>query len=257
MNHNRTASGSKLSEILADANYLRERRVPRPGDVNFLAFADLLRAVEQFAGTVQGRLFDYGCGGAPYRDLFLRCAEYVRADVSAGPEIDRVLEADGRTAEADAAYDVVFSAQVLEHLPDPDAYLRECHRILRPGGRLFVSTHGMFQEHGCPFDYRRWTAAGLEAVVRAAGFEVVSSGKLTTELRGLIQLQHHFVDHLRAPGRPFWHYPLALARKGYQALLIAPLNWMGEQFPDQGLVPGDQPCSLYVGVCVEARKPAG
>lgn len=36
--------------------------------------------------------------------------------------------------------DVVANLQVIEHLWDQPGFLRECHRVLRPGGRLLVTT---------------------------------------------------------------------------------------------------------------------
>ena len=79
--------------------------------------------------------FDYGCGAAPYRGFFRDCTEYIGADVTPGPNVDRQLDADGLTEEPSGSYDSLLSTQVLEHVKDPEAYVRECHRILRPGGR--------------------------------------------------------------------------------------------------------------------------
>ena len=39
-----------------------------------------------------------------------------------------------------AAFDLVFSHSVIEHVASAEAYLRECHRVLRPGGVLYLST---------------------------------------------------------------------------------------------------------------------
>lgn len=40
----------------------------------------------------------------------------------------------------DESFDVVLSFQVIEHVSDDDAYLREAHRLLKPGGTLVVIT---------------------------------------------------------------------------------------------------------------------
>ncbi len=39
---------------------------------------------------------------------------------------------------ADASFDMVMAAHVLEHLPQPDRALKEMVRVLKPGGRLFI-----------------------------------------------------------------------------------------------------------------------
>lgn len=53
---------------------------------------------------------------------------FVMADVTAGvPETER-----GR-------YELVVAGEVLEHVPDADAFLRGCRELLRPGGRLCVT----------------------------------------------------------------------------------------------------------------------
>src|SRR4029453_16107982 len=41
---------------------------------------------------------------------------------------------------AAGSFDLVFSHSVIEHVTSAEEYLRECHRVLRPGGVLYLST---------------------------------------------------------------------------------------------------------------------
>ncbi|MFO7709661.1 MAG: class I SAM-dependent methyltransferase [Desulfobacterales bacterium] len=55
-------------------------------------------------------------------------ARYIRHDVSTGLPFP------------DATFDVVHSSELIEHLLDTESFLQECLRVLKPGGRLVVST---------------------------------------------------------------------------------------------------------------------
>lgn len=120
----------------------------------------------------QARILDYGCADAPYRDFFARDADYVGADLPGNPYASIDLNPDATVPAEDGSFDVVLSTQVLEHVSDPSLYLSECFRVLCPGGRLLLSTHGVFVYHPDPVDYWRWTCAGLRRVVNDAGFEI-------------------------------------------------------------------------------------
>jgi SAM-dependent methyltransferase len=246
---------AELGSRLADDGYLRERIQPRFWDLYYLAFTDLLRIIAEFGEHVEGRLFDYGCGGAPYRALFRKCAEYVGADVTPGPNVDCVLTSQGLSREMSASYDALLSTQVLEHVPDPDAYLSECRRLLKSGGQALITTHGMFVEHACPHDYQRWTARGLELLLEKHGFEVLRLCKWTTEMRGAIQLMHVLNARLRCKDRPILHALMGVVRLVYTGLGIPLGNLVGKLLARQGVVPGSAKSSVYVGVSAWVRKP--
>jgi len=244
-----------ISVTLAAKDYVQLRTQAGWRDINYLQLTDLYRLLVRMAPSFRGDVFDYGCGGAPYRALFKNCRQYVAADVTPGPAVNKLLGADGLTGEPEAHYDGVLSTQVLEHVPDAVRYLRECHRILRPGGKLLVTTHGFVEEHGCPYDFRRWTNRGLEVDVTSAGFRVEESGKLTTEVRAVCQLAHQLMLHLRCDGRPLVHYPLAVVRRLYFLLAMPVLNCFARGFEHQGLASATSDLTLYTGVFVLATKP--
>lgn len=239
---------------LAGQDYIRQRLRPRLRDTNYLHLKDLAEKVQLIASETAGEVFDYGCGGAPYRSFFSHCKRYVGADIQPSPAVDRILREDGTTGEPDCSYDLVLSTQVLEHVERPEAYLCECHRILRPGGQLILTTHGMFEEHGRPYDFHRWTSRGLENLLSRARFQIAESCKLTTELRAFVQLNNQMILHFRCPERPLLHIFLAIIRKLYGTAGVPCLNWFAEQFPHQAVVPGSDAASLYVCVYIRAEK---
>ena len=247
-----------LGVQLAEARYVRIRQRPRRRDGDYIGLCDVQQVIWAAAADFRGDVYDYGCGGAPYVDLFRHCRSYVKADVVPGPAVDRLLGPDGLTGEAEEMFDGVFSAQVLEHVPEPLAYLRECLRILRPGGELLLTTHGFYPEHGCPHDYHRWTAEGIVRAVRSAGFEVVKAGRLSTGVRGAVQLMHHCVWGLRPPPGSAWGLALGCFRKAYGWLGVPLLNWLADGFRSQAEAPasGEGESAVYIGLYVRARKPA-
>jgi SAM-dependent methyltransferase len=74
--------------------------------------------------------------------------------------------------------DVVANFQVLEHLWDQDGFLAECFRVLRPGGRLLVTTPNRItftpdsDTPLNPYHTRELSASELDVLLRRAGFAV-------------------------------------------------------------------------------------
>lgn len=135
-------------------------------------------------------MLDYGCADMPYRDFFGSDIEYVGADLAGNDQAALHLLPDGTVPADDASFDAVLSTQVLEHVQDPRLYLSECFRALRPGGRMLLSTHGVFPYHPDPVDLWRWTCEGLRREVHGAGFEIIRfEGVIGMAATGLQLLQ--------------------------------------------------------------------
>ncbi len=170
----------------------RQKRNPRmPGQTKSRIFrptyvsgrllhARMAKAFARIASDcgVNFTVVDAGCGRQPYRALAeFFGASYVGIDVagsiSAGyapPDSLRIRE-DGTWPLDDGSADIAMSTQVLEHVGDVGGYLREARRVLKPGGRLLLSTHGAMILHDQQ-DFWRWTHKGLARLLAAHGFRV-------------------------------------------------------------------------------------
>jgi 2-polyprenyl-3-methyl-5-hydroxy-6-metoxy-1,4-benzoquinol methylase len=82
--------------------------------------------------------------------------------------LGRVVWREGDIQNIDApeaSFDTVFSCETIEHVPDPRRALAELRRVLRPGGRLFLTTPNYLGTMGLYRGYlrcrgRRFTEAG-------------------------------------------------------------------------------------------------
>jgi SAM-dependent methyltransferase len=107
------------------------------------------RLAEISAQTSVGRLCDVGCAGGQFLDLAKEAGWDVFGIELNPPAVQRARSTgstvvEGRLEELEdlpwGRFDVVSSWDVLEHTPDPAPFVRRLHRLLRPGGRLFVTT---------------------------------------------------------------------------------------------------------------------
>ena len=164
--------------------------------------ADGARLAEWFAslrGGRPGRLLEIGCAAgatleaAAARGWSVFGVEY-SADAATEARAHGVPVHVGGLADArlpNGSYDVVFMGDVLEHVPDPMATLREVHRVLAPGGALALrgpmATHSLARRLGLavlrgrpltlaepPYHLWEFEPASLQALVRGAGLTLES-----------------------------------------------------------------------------------
>lgn len=81
------------------------------------------------------------------RDLFVE-SDYVGVDIMSGPNVD-VVSPIHEVPLADASFDTVVSAEMLEHDPYWSQSLQRMYALLKPGGLLVLSAAGLGRlEHG-------------------------------------------------------------------------------------------------------------
>ena len=126
-------------------------------------------------------ILDFGAGDGTFVERFLRdgvvveCVEPDASNQSALRALVPVVETNTRGLAAER-YAFVYTINVFEHLRELDHCLAEIHRVLRPGGRLFVFVPA-FDILWTSLDdevkhVQRFTSRSLSANLEEAGFAV-------------------------------------------------------------------------------------
>lgn len=97
-------------------------------------YANQRARLARFGVGPSSSILDYGCGGGGFLS-FLRQAGFEDAH---GYDAYHPDHADPAVLER--RYDCVLTQDVIEHVPDPHALVETLHRLVRPGGLVFIGT---------------------------------------------------------------------------------------------------------------------
>ena len=170
--------------------------------------------------NVSGRMLDVGAGQAPWKGLLPVAAEYFGVDVyDAGnfgmSRRDEIVFYDGVTLPFEVAeFDNAMCIEVLEHVPDPVAFLREVGRVLKPGALMLLTVPWAARIHHVPHDYHRFTRFRLEALLEESGFDAISlterGDDVAVVANKIIMIQLRLLKPNGNPIALLWRWPLAL-----------------------------------------------
>lgn len=182
-------------------------------------------------------LIDIGAGRASFRSITKgRFAAAIGVDFYPYECVDVIADLTQFLPLIDQSGDIAVATNVLEHLPKPRILLRECYRILKPGGYIIGTVPFLISVHQEPYDFLRYTRYMLELMLHQAGFSRVSVEPLGTPLEVYATMQRLFFDdalasvaHNHKAGLSFDKATIRVARKAENLLLsvlrrITPLS---------------------------------
>ncbi|KQW22335.1 SAM-dependent methyltransferase [Afipia sp. Root123D2] len=136
------------------------------------------RAAAAAARSVGGKILEVGVGTGLSFDDYDNTTEITGIDMSAPmlekararmatgryPFVRQVLQMDAhRMTFADATFDCVVAQFVITLVENPEQVLSECHRVVKPGGRIILVNH-LYSEVGVAAAVERWAAQRTRAL---------------------------------------------------------------------------------------------
>lgn len=129
---------------------------------------------------LRGALLDIGCGPAPYFEVYAPlttesvCVDYP-GSVHGLDNLDLQLDLNAveRLPFPDGRFDSVLATDMIPHIQRPDAFMRELARVLKPGGKLIITSTFINWIGEYPYEYSHPTGPGLRWLAGQAGLEVV------------------------------------------------------------------------------------
>lgn len=117
--------------------------------------------------TIEGKsknVLEVGCGTGSFMRL-MKASGWQVEGIEPDGEYTASVKADFDLAITDAyledfdtetSYDLIVSFHVIEHVPDPNAFLSKCHELLKAGGRLMIECPAIDKMYGDTADFFFW-----------------------------------------------------------------------------------------------------
>jgi len=153
--------------------------------------------IKLYSKNITGTTLDIGCGSKPYASLFAN-SKYIGMDieVSGHKHTDSHIDVFYNGTEipfGDNSFDSIVCFEVLEHVFNPDVFLKEANRVLKPGGMAIFTVPFIWDEHEQPYDYARYSSFGLKSLFEKNGFKICESRKYLCDLRLLALLANAYI----------------------------------------------------------------
>ena len=151
---------------------------------------------------------------------------WIMANITSSGGVDVVTDAQSM-AFRDDLFDIVFCSEVLEHVHQPQAVIREINRVLEPHGVLIATVPFFFPIHGHPEDHGRYTQEYWKQTLNTSGFdmEVTTIDPQGSFASSLVQLVVFGLRHLTGTGPSYQSRLAALMLRMTLPLLRRVPRW--------------------------------
>ena len=134
--------------------------------------------IEKYSARyMTGKLVDIGCGEKKKKLLIGKYVESYTGVDHEGSLHDKInVDIFGTAYDIPVEnehFDCALCTAVLEHLEEPELALKECNRILKPGGYAIYTIPFFWHLHEEPRDFFRYTKYGIKYLFKKAGFELI------------------------------------------------------------------------------------
>ncbi len=152
----------------------------------------IFRSARSLFLSFSGQVLDVGCGGQPWGGMLAHC-RYVGLEMASIHEKfgyarrKNIVYYNGMDFPfSDNAFNHIVCTEVIEHVADPKKFLLECVRCLKSGGSLYLTVPFSARYHYIPYDYWRFTPAGLNIIFQQAGLANFTIKPLGTDVCSII-----------------------------------------------------------------------
>jgi SAM-dependent methyltransferase len=116
--------------------------------------------------------------------------KWIFADIEEKHNPDIVLDVSNMKQLKDESIDVISAMELFEHVEEIEKGLSECYRVLKKGGEMIISVPFLYQIHGDPYDFQRWTEVKWKKELEKRGFKIekfIIMGRFFTVLGDMLK----------------------------------------------------------------------
>lgn len=151
---------------------------------------------------ISGHVLDIGCGPVPYHEVYgarttaSTCVDWGQS-VHGTELLDHFvdLNAPGPLPFGDAQFDSIVASDMIVHLTRPHVFMKELERIMKPGGKAFLSSPFVYWMGEYPHEYFHPSEFALRHLAIEAGFEVVHVSSYGGHADVLMDALNKFFPH--------------------------------------------------------------